>query len=543
LGATDPQSACVDIVVVSDMFADPTGLACSMPPMPAGATDRLSTPNPFRFNEPGMVFDYRLQFCFAAGPALARNPHPPDALFVGTLSNNKGLAVINQAGTMSDSLGPGTDSSLPAFAGTQPIGTVVLMPNRLQNTSVLGTPSDIEVGHFILNQQAQTVTANNSLANPGRLATNIRGTPDTQNGTTPDGLLGLLGIVPPPFPPLQPWGNFLYVADSDANEVKVFNGYNFQLLTSLVGVGSPRGLAISPDLEFLYVSNFNQATVTRVFVNPVGALFHTVSTVIPVGSGPTAISVQPGNEDAFVCNFGENSFSLIDTATGLELQRFADPGAVGPSDVFITFRMLGMNLTNAYMAFIVNRFSNNVTIYESDSPAVPENGLTGTVKATRGGFFGPARGTSNWQTFILVGGPGGTGSVEPGCYIANTLGDRVDELTLQNFTLSPPPGFPGPAGQRTFRVQKSYISAGPVAGAPPSDVSIDTFSGLYNVGALGINNSKGLNDPAAGAGVPTFVIVSYPSLGLVGVWDYRSPVLRSTASVPGCDILQSYYDQ
>ena len=77
----------------------------------------------------------------------------------------------------------------------------------------------------------------NNIANPGRAPTTTPGVPDTQNGTTPAGMLELLGLQMPPFPPVQPWGNFLYVADGDTNSVKVFNGYNFQLISSITGAG------------------------------------------------------------------------------------------------------------------------------------------------------------------------------------------------------------------------------------------------------------------------------------------------------------------
>ncbi|MAG59051.1 MAG: hypothetical protein CMJ83_22415 [Planctomycetes bacterium] len=538
MGFTDMRAAIVDVVVASSTFTDPTGLGCSVPPMDLAGRNG----NAFVFNQ--TLPDYYLRFVWAPGATLARNPHPCDAIFVGSqVGNLRGLGVVNVAETMSNLLGPGTNSTVPPWAGSQPIGTVRVQPTRLADSSTLGVPVDIEVGHWVLTQLVQFPSANNSVANPGRLPVNVPGTPDTQEGTTPDGLLGILGVAMPPFPPVQPWGNFLYVIDGDQNAVKVFNGYDFSLITSLAGVGgSPGGLGITPNLEFLYISNFLAGTVTRVFANPVGPLFHTVANIIPLtGSGPTAISVQPSNEDVFVCNFGDNSFSLIDANLSQEQMRFADPGAVGPTEVLITNRMLGAGLTNAYMAFVLNAFSDTVTVYESDSPTVPENGLMGIIKATESGFAGPRRGCWNWQTYIGL-------TVEPGCYIANTTGTRVDEFTLQNFTLGPPPGFPGPPGTRIFRIQKTYPSGGPLAGGPlmnasPTDVSIDTFSGLYNVLAIGPSNVKGLCDPAAGLGSPTFVIVAYASLGQVGVWDYQQPILRSTASVPGCDFLQSYYDQ
>ncbi|NRA96567.1 MAG: hypothetical protein HRU14_10210 [Planctomycetes bacterium] len=543
LGLADPAAASIDVILASAMFADPSGNGCSMQ-TGVPLIDRVTQggPNQFTFN--ATAADYHLQFVWEAGPALASNPHPPDATFIGSqIGNLKGLAVMNSATTMSDAFGVGTNTQTPPWTGAQPIGTVGLIPNRLTNTSVLGTPTDMAVGHWLFTLQSQQSVPSNSIANPGRGPSNIAGVPDTQNGQSPEGLLCITGAAGPPcpavggnIPPVQPLGNFLYVIDGDTNSVKVFNGYNFQLLSSIPGAGAqPGGLAISPDLEYLYVSDFLGQIVRRFYANPVGPNFHTLATTILLqGSGPRKISVQPGNEDVIVCNYGDNSFSLIDANQSTERERFADPGAVGPEDVYITNRMNPGTL--AYLAFIINKFSDNVTIYESDSPAVPENGLTGLIKSTFSGFAGPSGGCWNWQTLI------GT-TVEPGCFIANGGMPRVDELTMENFTLGPPPGFPGPPGQRNFRIQKSYVGAGVLASENPSDVTIDGMSGLYNVLAVGVNNNKALCDPGLGLGLPTFVLVSYPSAGLVGVWNYSNPSLRSTASIPGCDFMEAYYDQ
>ncbi|MAB87923.1 MAG: hypothetical protein CMJ90_00495 [Planctomycetes bacterium] len=549
LGFADPAAASIDVVLASAVFADPSGNGCS------GQTgvpliDRVTQggPNQFTFN--ATAADYHLRFAWAEGPALASNPQPPDATFIGSqIGNLKGIGVMNSATIMSDAFAFGTNTQAPPWAGTQPIGTVGLIPNRLTNQSVLGTPTDMAVGHWLLTLQQQQSVGSNSIANPGRGPSNIAGVPDTQNGISPEGLLCITGAAGPPcpavggnIPPVQPLGNFLYVIDGDTHSVKVFNGYNFQLLSSLQGAGAePGGLAISPDLEYLYVSDFLGSIVRRFYSNPVGPNFHSLATTIPIqGSGPRRISVQPGNEDLIVCNYGDNSFSLIDANQSSERERFADPGAVGPEDVYITNRMLGGGLTGAYTAFIINKFSANVTIYESDSPAVPENGLTGVIKSTFSGFAGPQGGCWNWQTFIGA-------TTEPGCFIANGGASRVDELTLENFTLGPPPGFPGPPGQRNFRIQKSYVGglvgSEILANENPSDVTIDGMSGLYNVLAVGTNNNKALCDPALGLGAPTFVLVSYPSAGLVGVWNYGNPSLRSTASIPGCDFMEAYYDQ
>ena len=101
-------------------------------------------------------------------------------------------------------------------------------------------------------------------------------------------------------------------------------------------------------------------------------------------------------------------------------------------------------------------------------------------------------------------------------------------------------------GFRRFHVLKAYngllVGSG---GAAPKDVSIDAHSGLYNVFLAGITNNKSVIDPVFnGSGsLPSLVLVSYPGSGTVGIFDYNSPALFGTVSVPGCDFLVGYYDQ
>jgi len=201
--------------------------------------------------------------------------------------------------------------------------------------------------------------------------------------------------------------------------------------------------------------------------------------------------------------------------------------------------MLGSGLTNAYMAYVYNFFDNSVSVFEQDTPVAQENGPDGKEIARIGGFQGPSRGCWNWQSYI-------TGTFEPGCFVANSTGTTVDELTMFQFSLSPPPGFQGLPGFRRFHVLKSYNAglAGP-GNAAPQDVSIDAHSGLYNVFTTGATNNKGIIDPVfnQSGGVPSLVMVSFPATGIVGVYDYNTPSLFGVVSVPGCDILTSYYDQ
>jgi hypothetical protein len=58
-----------------------------------------------------------------------------------------------------------------------------------------------------------------------------------------------------------------------------------------------------------------------------------------------------------------------------------------------------------------------------------------------------------------------------------------------------------------------------------------------------VGNNKAAADPSVGNGIPSVVLVSYPSAGVVAAFAYDSPILLGSASIPGCDFMQSYYDQ
>jgi hypothetical protein len=306
------------------------------------------------------------------------------------------------------------------------------------------------------------------------------------------------------------------------------------LITTVPGVASPTGLGISPDLGFLYVSNGFQGTIQRINANPASPQFHTIVNTITVGNGPKAISVAPNNEDVVVCNYAENSVSFVRVSQQLERARFSTE--LGPSDAFVTRRMIGIGLTNEWMAFIPNLFSNSVTVYESaNGGVVLENLPDGRIIGHQSGFLGPGRGTWNWQSYLTMGPAGVDG---PGCFIANSLGSSVDRFYLSNFTLSPPPGFLGPPGVRIFthgQIGTTYSN--------PSDVCIDNMSGLYDVNFAGATNNKVACDPSFGAGVPSVLVASYPGLGKCVAYDYDSPAFFAEVAVGGCDFLQTYYDQ
>ena len=98
-------------------------------------------------------------------------------------------------------------------------------------------------------------------------------------------------------------------------------------VTDIIPVGSPSGMAVSPDGELLYVTNFTTDTVS-VIDTATNAVVNTIA----VGRSPASLAVSPDGTHLYVVNFEGNTVSVIDTATNTVIQghsRRAHSGRVG----------------------------------------------------------------------------------------------------------------------------------------------------------------------------------------------------------------------
>ena len=78
-----------------------------------------------------------------------------------------------------------------------------------------------------------------------------------------------------------------------------------------ISVGTqPIGVSVSPDGSKLYVTNFNDASVSVI-----NTATNTVSATITVGSFPDGISVSPDGSKVYVANYRSNTVSVINSST------------------------------------------------------------------------------------------------------------------------------------------------------------------------------------------------------------------------------------
>jgi YVTN family beta-propeller protein/VCBS repeat-containing protein len=124
--------------------------------------------------------------------------------------------------------------------------------------------------------------------------------------------------------------------------------------TISVGMG-PVGIAITPDGTRVYVSNFDDDTVSVIDTTTTP---NTVVATIPVGDEPIDVAITPNGSWAYVTNSADNTVSVINTADYSVLS----PISVGTSPYGVAIR------PNGSEAYVVNSFSGTVSVIDTTAP-------------------------------------------------------------------------------------------------------------------------------------------------------------------------------
>ncbi len=115
----------------------------------------------------------------------------------------------------------------------------------------------------------------------------------------------------------SPDGKLLYVVNSDARQIAVFDPATGQVARSIACPAKPTGLALSPDGSKLYVS----CAAPQGSVVVIDAASGQAAATIPVGYWAAAPCVTPDGKRLYVCNRFNNDVSVIDLETNKELAR------------------------------------------------------------------------------------------------------------------------------------------------------------------------------------------------------------------------------
>ena len=203
------------------------------------------------------------------------------------------------------------------------------------------------------------------------------GNPDTFPQIPPSGLLAAVqnGSFNGPSPPAQQisacftylerqqLGQFLYVCDRVAQEIVVLNSNRFTVIDR-IQMADPTSFAFSPNLDFLAVSSEGSNSVTFIDTDPGSATFHQVIKTVPVGIDPVGIAWEPGGEQIFVCNRGDNTVSLI-SGFSFNVRKTLIAAMDQPFEVCVTPRQFGFGFNRGvHFAYILNG-NGRVTVYES----------------------------------------------------------------------------------------------------------------------------------------------------------------------------------
>ena len=189
----------------------------------------------------------------------------------------------------------------------------------------------------------------------------------------------LTAIAGSPFPAgtnpsaveVSPNGDFLYVSNEGSNDVSAYMIGGTGALTPVTGSPfaagtTPSGVAVSPNNAFLYVSNQGSNNVSAYTITAVtGVLVPLVSGVgnpFVAGTSPSGVTVSPNGDFLYVSNQGSNNVSAytITAVTGVLVPLISgvgNPFAAGTSPSGVTVS------PNGSFLYVSNQGSNNVSAF------------------------------------------------------------------------------------------------------------------------------------------------------------------------------------
>ncbi|MGW2376645.1 Ig-like domain repeat protein, partial [Kitasatospora sp. NPDC001683] len=178
----------------------------------------------------------------------------------------------------------------------------------------------------------------------------------------------------------------------------------------------PTGVAVSPDGLHAYVTNNGDNTVSVI-----ATATNTVTATITVGAAPTGVAVSPDGLHAYVTNNGDNTVSVIATATNTTVATI--PVGTGPFDVAIT--------PDGLHEYVTNNSANTVSVTDT----VPFTTATALASAPDPSVFGQAKVLTATVTSV-DGIPTGTVSFFDGVTLLGTATLVAGVATFTTSTLS-----------------------------------------------------------------------------------------------------------
>ena len=340
----------------------------------------------------------------------------------------------------------------------------------------------------------------------------------------------------------QQVGQFLYIADRAAGEVVVLNSNRFTVIDR-IRLPDPTSFAMSPNMDFLAVTNEGADQVSFIDTDPGSATFHKVVRTTRVGIGPTGIAWEPSNEDIFVCNQSEGTVSLISAFT-LQVRKTLRNQITRPIDVAITPRQTTFGfLRGVYFAYILNQ-NGKLAFFESGPDGINGIGFDDVVSTLPFTFSRPKTlqvdpTNQNSGVWVVHEDPLGEDGLALG-----VGGGAISNVGIAGGTIGIIPIDPGAFFNPLLRELEFGVIASFGEGDGLSGIPVDiAFDNLRNVAAFAnfstqfsagnplpwngksIEKAGNFNIPIP-ASAPQFLFAAVPNPGVVDVFDITTTSLE-----------------
>jgi len=204
-----------------------------------------------------------------------------------------------------------------------------------------------------------------------------------------------LGAQTPPVAGTSPTGlvlhsskKFLFVANSDANTISVFNVAGDGTLTlsgtpTPAGSG-PRGMALDPLGQFLLVTNTVSNDVSVFSVDSGTGALAAVGSPVSANNGPTEILFTPSGKFVYVTNPSIGFITAFQFAGGVLTQVLGSPFGSGAGVSAVAVE------SGESFLYAANTTANTISGFAIDSTPGP---TSGALKAVPGSPFSPTSGS------------------------------------------------------------------------------------------------------------------------------------------------------
>jgi hypothetical protein len=537
-------------LVVVNIYSAASTLIAVPPPYHPAATDPSAN-----LLSPNHLTDGAYTFTTGPGPKLANNPIDPEAIHFITTSSAMGTVRTNWY----DFYQTGVDDLIQEVNAEGELAQ--FFPGGVQ---------DGIVGPFISNLLG---TGNNTINNPPRqcqywlLGFVNRGNPPTTHVVepgkwTPTGLADISAALqttflpgeppnPPPLPnycpesitpgyenikPAQPYGVYLFVTNETENVVHCVSSSSFQVIKD-IPTPDPRGVGISPDFNFLYVSNFgaNSLSVLDVSAGNDGLPKGDLVRLIPVGSGPWGVAAQPQSEDILVCN------RLGKTVSVITVSDLGNPGspvrvnmqAGDPYEVTAGPRITPLQLP--YYAYVTSPTTGEVSIFESGPPQINGFGRDQVIDIKQNLARPTGINGDQWYNTSTFQNPVPSNDSWTGAYVVMNGNGTVAHLKVTRFSI---PNFPNPPPalvEARFEITAEFN-----VGENPVDVCVDNNVIIGSTPDGKVYPYTITNPPVTT--VPWRLYVTNGN-GTIGVYEIRTGREIRTLKAAGASRIFGYYSQ